>query len=482
MKTNYFFSALAAVILSFFSLSVFFSCEVASPVETPSYDESLSSSLTTRSDTKGGCEDFEVSKEMAIAYAESFIDRPQIVSVEEYEFHGKTCLYIINFEKGWMVVPSDSRIQPIQGENSEGSLYYSKLDNPGVKLWLDHSAETVYFIKETGLSEYDENNVVLWNTISSSISDQNSNRSLDPEEVAWVKCFYTTSSTTTVANVDHLISTKWGQGTPFNSTFPYIPNTNERFSAGCTPVAVSQILRYFNGYTGTPNALWHTITPSVAPADSGYTISLIRSDYTANSTRWSNMPLRATDTGDFSYISDLLLDVGERFMAEYYPYGTGATITTTKLANCGISCQQGNYNYSTVRSSIVNNKPVLIEGGKYENNNEIVHHTWVIDGCTDYTVTTNLYAIYYRYQEGVLYPTGSQFLSDNDVLSVYPNAYDGMSVLCSSTPATIQYLLMNYGWYGEFDSGQYNINGYNWALGFNILLYTYHNISTSQLY
>ena len=471
MKTNYFFSAFVAVIISVFSLSVFSSCEVASPVEPPLCDELISSSIATRSDTKGGCDNFEVSKEMAIAYAD--------VSVEEYEFHGKICLYIINFEKGWMVIPSDARIQPIQGENSEGSFYYANLDNPGVKLWLEHSAETVYVIKEKGLSGYDENNVVLWNTISSSISDQNSNRSLDPEEPTWVKCFYTSSSTTTVANVDHLISTKWGQGVPFNCTFPYIPNTNERFSAGCTPVAVSQILRYFNGYTGTPSSLWHTITPSVAPADSGYTISLIRSDYTANSTRWSNMPLRATDTGNFSYISDLLLDVGERFQAKYYPYGTGASITITKLANCGITCQQGNYNYSTVRSSLVNNKPVLIEGGKYENNNEIVHHTWVIDGCADYTVTTNLYAIYYRYQEGVLYPPGSLFLSDSEVPS---NVYDGMSVLCSSTPATIQYLLMNYGWYGDFDSGQYNINGYNWALGFNILLYTYHNISTSQLY
>ena len=58
-----------------------------------------------------------------------------------------------------------------------------------------------------------------------------------------------------------------------------------------------------------------------------------------------------------------------------------------------------------------------------------------------------------------------------------------MTVLDSSQSNSLQYLLMNYGWDGDYDDGHYSILKYSndWALGLNYNKLIFYNLSTSQL-
>lgn len=441
------------------------------------------STNVTRSNSKSEFDDFSISKDLAILYAESFDSARKIVSVEPYVLNGVECIYIVNFEKGWMAIPSDMRVQSVLGDNEEGCLYPKELDNPGVRVWLESTAEYIYIIKTEGIPDYDENKVQMWRELKR-CSEQGSLRSIDPEEATWVKVPFVRTTNTTNANVDRLLSTHWGQKSPWNCTLPIIPSDNtKRFVTGCVPTAISQVMYYFNNYSGIPNDFFQSITSYISgsTSDGGFKLSLSGTGYSTNSTRWSNMPLTQSGSGSFANVSDLMALVGVRVNATYYPTEkTSATQSSYTLSLCNITSQQGNYNYNTVKSNLLNNKPVLIDAINIQDGEG---HAWIIDGCYDNTLTSDIYSIYYIYQPGVLYPTGAQFLSDSDVYGMYPNAYDGMSILESSNSYQTQYLIMNWGWADYADNGYYSILevSTDWEEGLNYCKWICYNLTPGQL-
>ena len=111
-------------------------------------------------------------------------------------------------------------------------------------------------------------------------------------------------------------------------------------------------------------------------------------------------------------------------------------------------------------------------------------HAWVIDGCYDKTITTTVTSHYCYYHPGYSYPPNATYLTESEVLSLYPNAYDGFSVVEYTNEAKTQYLLMNFGWNGEYNYGHYSIlnNSTDWALGLNNTKRIFYNLSTGQLY
>lgn len=56
----------------------------------------IESEKVTRSNSKSEFNDFSISEDLAILYAESFDSKRKIVSVEPYVYNGVECIYIIN--------------------------------------------------------------------------------------------------------------------------------------------------------------------------------------------------------------------------------------------------------------------------------------------------------------------------------------------------------------------------------------------------
>ena len=475
-----------ALVFAPFATCLLFSCK--------SYiidDETLPSkplSLEVRSDACPDAEKYNVTKEMAEYYAKSFTERPAIKSIQSYDYNGVTCLYIVNFEKGWMAIPADSRVQPILGEGEETNLYEEDLENPGVNIWLEMSKEHVYRVKESDCIEYNPDNDILWDNIRNSVGGGLVGSVQPGGNAAWV--MVTTSSTTTQveADVPHLLQTKWGQTNPWFISLPVDPQLHNQgidahFLTGCIPTAVSQVLYYFHYKTGYPNDLWHSIDPYISASlgNNKYKVGLVKHDYdyTINSDHWDDMPLTNDGIGNFSYVSDLMMDVGVRLDVTYSVSGTGGSILTgNDIAPCGMSGTGYYYDYTTVKNNLNNQKPVLIRAS-YGNTG----HEWVIDGCLDKTINSNSTTVFYEYQEGVLYPTGSVYLSESEMLAINPSPYDGYSIV-NNTSVQTQYLLMNWGWNGNHDDDEFCINPsvgtLDWR-GYNVVPCIIYNISTGQM-
>lgn len=464
-------------------------------------DSSLSSSVETRSAwAVPGKGDFEVTQQMAELFIKSDKDNPAIIDVTPYAVDGVTCFYIFNFEKGFKVISADTRIQPFLAESDEGELYPEKNDNPGIKVWLEDTADRIKMLKtynpETG-EDYSE----LWSPyrIPESLRDivgkrQENTRDYEVDSI-WVLVYDTTvEDIYNYSDIGPLLSTKWGQRSPWYKKMPKVGSTS--CLTGCAAVATSQALYYFNRKTGYPNDFWHSISiqsTSTCLTHGGLLVSLNKTSHTNYSSRWSQMPLDKNGSNT-DYVSYLMLDVGDRLSMHY---GTSVSfvclasdLSIPNLSSCGISSSFGSYSFSIVENSILQRQPVIVTS--WTGTLSGVGHTWVIDGCWDfykkYTSTLAYYCIHP--DELMYYQNNSGVLSYDEMMSLYPEASGGVYVLSSSIIYDNQQSLhMNWGWDGEGDAWYNMLDSNDWIytdpLGNSInFLYNrviHYNISTSQL-
>ncbi len=496
MKTVFFESVFAI-----FIASALVSCDSALSSDTLVQDGSLiNKEIRVRSDYRSETSDFNVTEDMALYYAESYKKDNKEVSIQSVKKDGIAVYYVVNFDDGWMVIPADKRIQPVVGEEETGHLDPETVENPGVKVWLDDLASTIAMVKEKGLDKYDEETVRMWTELQvySDLESSQIRQHRDSDWVSstWVKITNTTTTSVINANTGHLIATKWGQSTPWNCSLPIDPGASAgdttRFLTGCVPTAVAQLLYYFHYHGGTPNDLWHTITPSISSvnSDGSYSLSVSKSNHTNNSLRWSQMhltkdvlPMIGDSTqvsyNGFRYVSNLMLDIGVRMYAHYSTTFTGTALASPAyLTPCGIGCQKTTYDYDIVRSNLVSGDPVLIVASTPGNSN---YHAWIIDGCYDKTTTTTTTSTYYQYNPSATYPSNAVYLTEEEVYSAYPDAYDGMQIVDSSYSNYSRYLLMNFGWDGDYDNGHYSVLGTGWTPNYTSNMQIYYNIWTSQL-
>lgn len=160
-----------------------------------------------------------------------------------------TTFYVVNVApEGFALVAADRRIkEPIYAFSDKGSFDDSS-ENPGLKLYLE--------IMKADIKAATANADSLPDL---PIGPENPPHSggfqpVDPSELAIVEIDgikYYASSSNKHENVDTMLVTKWGQGTPFNR-YCLDKNGNPRL-AGCVAVALSQILSYhriqFPGHT-----------------------------------------------------------------------------------------------------------------------------------------------------------------------------------------------------------------------------------------
>ena len=156
-----------------------------------------------------------------------------------------------------------------------------------------------------------------------------------------------------------LVSTQWGQGSPYNLSTATINGVHPML--GCCAVAMGQLMKYHQ----YPNT----------------------SDY-----NWSSMPnvLSSTVT-TITPLSDFLYEVALSINTNFGVSGSSSTIANVEGALQGTygysSDLDNSHNSTNVKNSIISEKPVIMRGDRTDGSS-YVGHEWLCDGYKFSNVTT----------------------------------------------------------------------------------------------
>lgn len=255
-------------------------------------------------------------------------------------------LYVINYETGGLVILSaDNRVEPILAYSESNYFESENVTYPeGLVEWMDEQKAYVSSVR-TGKGEQSPQVKKLWDNpniiIKQGGDDEDNPAPGEPGECDPKYYEY-----------GPLLTAEWNQCFGFNEQMAPAPTScmlcpwNDRALAGCVPLAIAQIMWYYNYPT---NYNWAAMPATFgAPA----TQDLIRDI-------WDVIPSfqKAIDC-DGTWVSSAH-NTANVFLAFGYSSATKAS-----------------YNYSTVYASIQNNRPVLLSGASGGSG-----HMWVCDGA-----------------------------------------------------------------------------------------------------
>jgi hypothetical protein len=274
---------------------------------------------------------------------------------------GNIVFYIINYrEGGYILLSADNREQPILAF-SEDSKFELETDSSafGFKLWINNVKKQITGIQNS-TAEQTEEKKLQWRQVKNIFANYSLFAKAPVDEC--------TEYTTTVTKGPYLQTTWWQQG-GYNSALKYISceGNNIQISAGCVPIAMAQIMKYYQ-----------------KPINYN----------------WSQMPLNSATPTTANFIADIHNSINSEYQGQPTSdcYGTSviyysdmATVLKNKFNYT--SAIKADYNYSTVKANLNEGKPVLLSGfGNYGG------HMWVCDGYsastiynTDCTGTSILY-------------------------------------------------------------------------------------------
>lgn len=376
--------------------------------------------------------------------------------IEPYVVEKDTLLYFINYDKGWVILAGDKRLNPFVAESESGDISMPT-SNGNLNAWIDSYADEIRVIR-TVIDKKENEFTELWARVS-----QN-NTQCDPKEngpktktatYKWAVISYTYCDSETYSNVyPHLLTTEWGQGYPWNTKLPIDTSVGYRCPTGCTAVAIAQILYYMHYEFDKPLGLYHDISIGSSSV-SGLTtdIGFSRNNYNANSNRWDQMALNATSFGDYSYVGDLMLDVGNRVEMEYSGGGSYASIPPGGMDYYSISYEKSDFDYQIVKADIINSKPVKVTA--YRNSsNGLAGHAWVIDGIAQ---RTRHFVTEKRFEYTDNWMHESEYYESFDDLRYRYNINDEFDVVIEEGGTSVtDFLLMNWGYDGAYNDDYFS--------------------------
>lgn len=383
----------------------------------------------------------------------SNILRPdQGFTIEPYVVKEDTLLYIVNYEDGWIIIAGDKRINPIVAESDKGSISM-QIDNDNLITWIDSYADEINVIRYYGKEEENEYTKLWSRVIANKRKTAPKNR--NEVEYKWAVVSYTSMDSETFSLlIPHLVSTKWGQRWFWNTKLPTDTNANKKCPTGCTAVALSQIVYYMHYFLGKPGGLYHDISISNTSISGPTTnIGFSRSNYVSNTTRWDDMSLTIYSSGVDSYVGDLMLDIGNRLGMSYSGTASSANISSAAMSNYNLTYSQSSYNYQTVRNDLLNSKPINVVAAFKNESNEYIGHSWIIDGIA---IRTRHYTIikHFEYTENWMHE--SEYYDTFDELRRHYHINSEFDIIEEDGGTyTTEYLMMNWGNYGEYDDGYY---------------------------
>ena len=374
-----------------------------------------------------------------------------------------TLFYIYNFlPEGWLIVAGDRRIDPIIGESLVG--------NWDIDVESEARSEVISSILELYEEECslaaDNEHTRFWNTISKKnpLTDV---KSIHTKNNGMKWCVVRTLDRIRSSYEDvipHLIQTKWGQSSPWNYKLPIDLSSqeeNKRCYIGCTSVAVSQMIFYLHNYLHKPNGLYHNISCNESILSKTSAIGFSRSEYVSNSTRWEQMPLDSNGN-NISYVTDLMLDVGNRLVTKYSASGSSASVTSDKISYYNLSLSSSIYKESIVRANLNSNLPVIIVASDRDNT---YAHAWIIDGIRKRR-SIYTYSCHVEYSEN--WQGEPEYYDTFDAVRNRYHINDEYDVWEENTSTTTEHYLMNWGYDGRYDEDIYTMYGPGtWVVGPN---------------
>lgn len=373
--------------------------------------------------------------------------------IEPYVIGKDTLLYLVNFEEGWALIAGDKRINPIVAISDEGGLSFDT-SNENLKTWIDSYADEIRVLKKHE-SETENEYTKFWSKFSPSKNakkEQTRSQEYKWAVISNTRCDYVIYTQL----VSPLIQTKWGHNEPWNFKLPFDTSKNKRCPTGCTAVALAQIIYHMHYNLGKPTGLYHNITVGVSTISSETdNIGLNKSNFVSNSSRWDNMALISGDSGNISYVGDLMLCLGSLLNMSYSGTGGTAQISHVAMSEYNINYSQSSYDYQTVKDNLLNNKPVNVTASYYDTQeNQRVGHSWIIDG---YGTVRYHYVIekHFEYTENWMHE--QEYCNTFDDLRMrYHINSEFDTVEEDGGFHTSEYLRMNWGYDGVHDNAYYS--------------------------
>ena len=261
---------------------------------------------------------------------------------------GKTSFYIINYnEGGFLLLSADKRTEPILGFSENGKFDIDENSYPpGLKIWVKDAKKQITEIQNSNI-EQSEKDKLAWKQVQYLIASSNLFAKEPP-----IECYDHTETIT----VGPLLSTVWEQEGGFNDALSYknCDGINRQVLAGCVPIAMAQVMKYYQYPT---NYSWSSMPLTTGTTT---TANLIADIHNAIHNEYSDNPKYKCDEYGVATNVDSNKDMAIVLKTQFnYSYASKAS-----------------YDYNTVKNNLDNNKPVILNG----NDGGPEGHMWVCDG------------------------------------------------------------------------------------------------------
>lgn len=379
-----------------------------------------------------------------------------------------TLLFIVNYgdSDGWVLASSDKRMPPVLaiGEKSSFDLSLAS-ENKGFLSWLNKVKGVTIFFKGNPDIVPDSTYLKMWQ-----LNDHVITKGGGAEhEGEWLQLVYTMMDPHVLHyDVGHLLSTHWGQESPWNLCMPYDLAGTSRCPTGCAIVAAAQTAYYLHGLMNKPLKAYE-----YGVCNDYYNQNPDIDLYNRSSSNWAIMPLdsvAATIPGK-NAVSALMAEVGKRANAIWNPNGTQASLSGIRdyFSYNNTSCSAGVFDNETVVSDLLNNKPVIV-GLDACAQNPFGSHTAVIDGMRVFSIQ---YTYYSQWMPIGTYPPVEPEYPDLEHPELYVIGQGWGS-------NTLYYYRLNWGYDDSFlDDGLF-LYGAEWGTGSyfryepDTILYNFH--------
>lgn len=305
------------------------------------------------------------------------ISSAEVKNISRFDIDQDAYVFIVNLKQGgWYLCSGDYSSVPVIAYSETGSLSFDGKQSRHTQGWLQTIREQIVG-NRTSNSATVQANRNDW-IRSKRVSLTRSGDDPDTTEVDVVLDLEVLRDDI----YPGLTETTWDQGFPFNQSMPKRYNTTLRCIAGCTVVALAQLVYYTHNAFQFPNDIYSSASCDAYYNDGPPYPFVFSNQSTAT---WSDMPL-TYDPNDFntngwSYISALYALTAHRLNTAYDPDG-GETLPANVPAAMSAFFLSGvvNQNYSKldVIDEIKDERPVLCAGASNANNT--IGHSYLIDG------------------------------------------------------------------------------------------------------